>query len=103
MHQVGIFLVVNAWFFTGVANPLQECRFSCIGTTDDEDTKMSILLSSVISVYEVENSHVGGCKRKTTRVKLRCLDVTPACPYLYVNGYSESMPLPRPPHLTCPP
>ena len=59
MHQIVIFLIVNAWIFSGVANTLQECRFSCIGTSDNEDAKASIFLSSVKSIVEVEDSHVG--------------------------------------------
>ena len=60
-HQVVIFLIVNAWLFIGVANTLQECRFSCIGTPDNEDAKVSVFLSSVKSV--VEDSHLG-CRRQ---------------------------------------
>jgi len=56
-HQVVIFLIINAWLFSGVANTLQERRFSCIGTSDNEDAKASIFLSSVKSIVEV--SHVG--------------------------------------------
>ena len=57
MHQVVIFLIVNAWLCSGVANTFQERRFSCIGTSDNEDAKMSIFLSSIKSVVEV--THVG--------------------------------------------
>jgi len=59
-HQIVILLIVNAWLFSGVANTLQQRRFSCIGTSDNEDAKASIFLSSIKSFFEVEDSHVGG-------------------------------------------
>ena len=58
-HQVVIFLIVNAWLCSAVANTLQERRFSCIGTSDNEDAKTSIFLSSIKRIVEVEDSHVG--------------------------------------------
>jgi len=65
-HQVVIFLIINAWLLSGVANTLQERRFSCIGTSDNEDAKASIFLSSVKSIVEVEDSHVGAEARCDT-------------------------------------
>ena len=58
-HQVVIFLIVNARLFSGVANTLQERRFSCISTSDNEDAKASKFLLSLKSIVEVEDSHVG--------------------------------------------
>ena len=69
-HQIVILLIVNAWLFSGVANTLQERRFSCISTSDNEDAKASIFLSSIKSFFEVEDSHVGGSNLGTVQISL---------------------------------
>ena len=49
-HQVLIILIVDTRVLGCVADPLQECRFASISTTDYKDTKASIFRSEVIGI-----------------------------------------------------
>jgi len=70
IHQIVILFIVNAWLFSGVANTLQERCLSGIGTSDNENAKASIFLSSIKSFFEVEDSHVGGSNLRALQISL---------------------------------